>query len=72
MSDTATFVDESDLLARVEAPQGEGVEVLDAATRDVIGRVAQHTPADVDEAIARAKAAQPPGSCRGTCRDARW
>ncbi|HYP73798.1 MAG TPA: aldehyde dehydrogenase family protein [Microbacterium sp.] len=47
------------LLDRVQAPEGEGREILDAATREVIGRAPEQTVADLDDAIARAKAAQP-------------
>ncbi|MDL9980193.1 aldehyde dehydrogenase family protein [Microbacterium candidum] len=52
-------LDDSALLARVQATEGEGREILDAATREVIGRVPVQTVADMDAAIARAKAAQP-------------
>lgn len=51
--------DETTLLDRVQAPGGEGREILDAATREVIGRAPVHTVADLNDAIARAKAAQP-------------
>lgn len=47
------------LLDRVQAPEGEGREILDAATREVIGRAPEQTVADLDDAITRAKAAQP-------------
>lgn len=59
MSESLTALDERALLARVEAPEGEGREILDAATREVIARVPVHTILDMDDAIARAKAAQP-------------
>ncbi|HWT32987.1 MAG TPA: aldehyde dehydrogenase family protein [Microbacterium sp.] len=52
-------LDENALLARVQAPEGEGREILDAATREVIGRVPVQTVEDMDAAVARAKAAQP-------------
>lgn len=51
--------DESALLDRVQAPKGQGRDILDAATRETIGRAPVHTTADVDDAVARAKAAQP-------------
>ena len=47
------------LLDRIQPPQGEGREIPDAATREVIGRAPVATVADRDDAIARAKAAQP-------------
>lgn len=47
------------LLDRVQAPAGEGREILDAATREVIGRAPEQTVEDLDSAIARAKGAQP-------------
>ncbi|WP_314096250.1 aldehyde dehydrogenase family protein [Microbacterium foliorum] len=47
------------LLDRIQAPEGGGREIPDAATRDVIGRAPVHSVSDLDEAIARAKAAQP-------------
>lgn len=59
MSTAPATIDESTLLARVEAPAGEGREILDAATREVIGRAPEQTVADLEAAIARAKAAQP-------------
>ncbi|MBS1697395.1 MAG: aldehyde dehydrogenase family protein [Actinobacteria bacterium] len=56
MSDTSA---EPSLLDRIQAPEGTGREIPDAATREVIGRAPVHTVADLDDAIARAKAAQP-------------
>ena len=50
---------EFDLIDRVQAPAGEGREIPDAATRAVIGRAPVHSVADLNEAVARAKAAQP-------------
>ena len=47
------------LLERIQAPEGEGREIRDAATREVIGRAPVQSVADLDDAIARAKAAQP-------------
>ncbi|WP_417564238.1 aldehyde dehydrogenase family protein [Microbacterium sp.] len=59
MSDSALTSEETVLLDRVQAPAGEGREILDAATREVLGRAPVQTVADLDAAIARAKAAQP-------------
>lgn len=59
MSDSTLVLDEAALLARVAAPEGEGREILDAATREVIGRVPVQTAEELDAAVARAKAAQP-------------
>ncbi|WES62687.1 aldehyde dehydrogenase family protein [Microbacter sp. GSS18] len=59
MSDSPSVLDEVEVLDRVQAPAGEGREILDAATREVIGRAPVHTVEDLDDAIARAKAAQP-------------
>ncbi|MFT4230320.1 MAG: aldehyde dehydrogenase family protein [Microbacterium sp.] len=59
MSDSLTVLDEAALLDRVQAPEGEGREIPDAATRETIGRAPDQTIADLDDAIARAKAAQP-------------
>lgn len=47
------------LLDRIQAPEGVGRDIPDAATRDVIGRAPEHSVADLDDAIARARAAQP-------------
>jgi acyl-CoA reductase-like NAD-dependent aldehyde dehydrogenase len=47
------------LLDRIQAPEGSGREIPDAATREVIGRAPVDSVADLDDAIARAKAAQP-------------
>jgi acyl-CoA reductase-like NAD-dependent aldehyde dehydrogenase len=54
-----TGLDEAALLARVQAPAGEGREIPDAATREIIGRAPVDGVAALDDAIARAKAAQP-------------
>lgn len=59
MSDSAPTVEEIALLDRVQAPEGQGREIPDAATREVLGRAPVQTVADLDGAIARAKAAQP-------------
>ncbi|MFD4960922.1 aldehyde dehydrogenase family protein [Microbacterium sp. NPDC058389] len=58
MSDSTLVLDEAALLARIAAPEGEGREILDAATREVIGRVPVQTAEQLDDAVARAKAAQ--------------
>jgi len=50
---------ETALLDRIQAPEGQGREIRDAATREVIGRAPVHSVDDLDAAIARAKAAQP-------------
>lgn len=47
------------LIDRIQAPEGAGRDIPDAATRDVIGRAPEHSVGDLDEAIARARAAQP-------------
>ena len=59
MSDIAPVLDEAALVERVGAPEGEGREVVDAATREPIGRAPVHTVEQLDDAVARAKAAQP-------------
>ncbi len=48
-----------DLLARVSASAAEGRELREPATGDVYGHAPVHTPADLDAAIAAARAAQP-------------
>ncbi|NYV72939.1 aldehyde dehydrogenase family protein [Streptomyces sp. UH6] len=62
---SAPDADEFTLLHRVQAPEGEGREILDAATREVIGRAPVRTITDLDEAVTRAKAAQPAWEERG-------
>lgn len=59
MSENAPVLDEAALLKRVGAPEGRGREVVDAATREPIGRAPVHTVDELDAAVARAKAAQP-------------
>jgi len=54
-----TILDETALLMRVQAPEGQGREILDAATRKVIGRAPIESILDLDDAVARAAAAQP-------------
>ena len=58
MSDSTT-INEARLLDRIQAPEGEGREILDAATREVLGRAPVHNVADLDDAITRARTAQP-------------
>ncbi|GAA1972605.1 aldehyde dehydrogenase family protein [Microbacterium pumilum] len=59
MSDSTIVRDEAGLLERIQAPEGAGREIPDAATRDVIGRAPVHTVEDLDAAVARARKAQP-------------
>ncbi|MFJ6533279.1 aldehyde dehydrogenase family protein [Microbacterium sp. NPDC091662] len=59
MSEIAPVLDEAALMERVGAPAGQGREVVDAATREPIGRAPVHTVEELDAAVARAKAAQP-------------
>lgn len=59
MSENAPVLDVAALLERVGAPEGQGREVVDAATREPIGRAPVHTVEELDAAVARAKAAQP-------------
>lgn len=59
MSENAPVLDEAALLERVGAPEGQGREVVDAATREPVGRAPVHTVEELDAAVARAKAAQP-------------
>lgn len=70
MSDSPTLVDETALIDRVQAPAGSGREILDAATREPIGRAPEQTVADLDDAVARAKAAQPAWDALGHGRRA--
>lgn len=58
MSDSAASAAAA-LLDRIQAPEGAGREIPDAATREIIGRAPVDSVADLDDAIARAKAAQP-------------
>jgi acyl-CoA reductase-like NAD-dependent aldehyde dehydrogenase len=55
----------ADLLARVTAPEGEGREIFDPATGEVVGRAPKQTVADLEAGIARAKAAQPAWAALG-------
>ena len=55
----AGAADENALVARVQAREGEGREIFDAATRELVGRAPVQSVADLDDAVARAKAAQP-------------
>ena len=45
----------ADLLAAVSAPEGQGAELKDPATGEVVGYAPQSTPADLDEAVADRK-----------------
>ncbi|MFC7876310.1 aldehyde dehydrogenase family protein [Isoptericola sp. NPDC057391] len=65
MSGPTQALDERTLLDRVQPPAGEGREILDAATREVIGRAPEHTVADLDAALAAAGAAQPAWAALG-------
>ncbi|WP_341975513.1 aldehyde dehydrogenase family protein [Microbacterium sp. LTA6] len=58
MSDSAASAAAA-LLDRIQAPQGSGRDIPDAATRETIGRAPVHSVAELDDAVARAKAAQP-------------
>lgn len=51
--------DYTELLARVSEPEGSGRPIHDPATGAEIGRAPEATVADLDAAIARARAAQP-------------
>lgn len=51
--------DYTELLARVSAPEGSGRPIHDPATGAQIGLAPQATVADLDAAVARARAAQP-------------
>ncbi|GAA3764738.1 aldehyde dehydrogenase family protein [Microbacterium kribbense] len=59
MSESTMTAEETVLLDRVQAPVGQGREILDAATRELLGRAPVQSVADLDAAIARARAAQP-------------
>lgn len=54
-----------DLLRSVCAPEGQGREIREPATGDVLGRAPVHTVADLDAAITAARAAQPAWASRG-------
>ncbi|CAM5485060.1 aldehyde dehydrogenase family protein [Leifsonia shinshuensis] len=53
------MTDVRDLLDRVSAPDGDGRPIHDPATGEVIGNAPEATVAELDAAIARARAAQP-------------
>ena len=53
------------LLDRVGAPEGSGRDIHDPATGAVIGRAPAQTEADLDAAVAAAKAAQPAWAALG-------
>ncbi len=59
MTDTTTLLDDNALLARVKAAPGEGPEIRDPATGELIGYAPERSAEDLDAAVARAKAAQP-------------
>ncbi|HLV05535.1 aldehyde dehydrogenase family protein [uncultured Georgenia sp.] len=54
----------ADLLAAVAAGEG-GREILDPATGELVGRAPEHTVADLDAAVAAARAAQPAWAALG-------
>jgi len=56
------------LLDRIQVPEGSGREIPDAATREIIGRAPVHSVAELDDAIGRAKAAQPAWEALGHAR----
>jgi len=56
---TETTVDQTSLLDRIQADPVGGRPIPDAATGETIGYAPQLSIADVDDAVARAKAAQP-------------
>ncbi len=58
MSDSAASAAAA-LLDRIQAPAGSGRDIPDAATRETIGRAPVHSVAELDDAVARARAAQP-------------
>jgi delta 1-pyrroline-5-carboxylate dehydrogenase len=53
-----------DLLARVAAPANEGRAIPDPATGETVGYVREQSVADLEAAIAAAKAAQPAWATR--------
>ncbi|MEV4735232.1 MULTISPECIES: aldehyde dehydrogenase family protein [unclassified Microbacterium] len=55
----ALGADEETLLQRIGADGARGREVPDAATRVTIGRAPEQGPVDLEDAVARARAAQP-------------
>ncbi|MBC8091232.1 MAG: aldehyde dehydrogenase family protein, partial [Pseudonocardia sp.] len=57
--------EQEDLLRSVCAPEGQGREIREPATGDVLGRAPVHTVADLDAAITAARAAQPAWASRG-------
>ena len=52
MSDTTLVTDDTALLDRIQAPEGSGRVILDAATREPIGRAPQHSLDDLDDGLA--------------------
>ncbi|KQR94020.1 aldehyde dehydrogenase [Microbacterium sp. Leaf347] len=65
MSASVTPVDDNVLITRIEAAPGEGREIVDAATRRPIARTPELTVADLNAAIAAARAAQSAWEARG-------
>ncbi|GHD00445.1 aldehyde dehydrogenase family protein [Zhihengliuella salsuginis] len=63
-AETATFATAADLLDAVQPATG-GREILDPATGAVVGRAPEATAADLEAAIAAARAAQPAWGARG-------
>ncbi|WP_394216377.1 aldehyde dehydrogenase family protein [Brachybacterium vulturis] len=57
-NDATDLSDVAALLAAIEAPAGDGVEILDPATGELVGRAPQRGVADVDRAVATAREAQ--------------
>jgi len=64
-ADLTTAAPEDDLLRRIQATGDGGREVVDAATRTPIGYAPVQTPDELEQAIARARAAQPGWEERG-------
>ena len=60
MATTATLIERAELYIGGEwtAPSGDGtIDVVNASTEEVMGRIPEGTPADVDRAVAAARAA---------------
>ncbi|GAA1632108.1 aldehyde dehydrogenase family protein [Georgenia ruanii] len=68
---TQTPLSYADLLASVVPAEG-GREILDPATGEVVGRAPEHTAADLDAAVAAARAAQPAWAALGHERRAEY
>ena len=65
MSESTRVLEENALLARIQAPAGQGREIPDAATRAPIGRAPVHTVQELDDAVERARVAQPAWEAAG-------